>query len=191
MAVSQLLCLRNWPGFLIVIMQCANLLDSSSLIFALKPITQPRYVAGLTFGTFMSSEKYMFGFGCVVMSSNVCLFSTNPHVNPSSSIACMHWLGALESVEKQTVSSAYVTLSKSAPGILCLLSFGSSLLCASSNITVITIGNRSGDRGHPCLIPVCCSCQSEELPSIYTLSVVFSLMFCLRQCCIYLCPSFA
>ena len=120
-AVSQLLCLQKVSSFFIVIMQSANLLDSSSLLFVLIPILQPRYVASLTFGTFVLSPKCMFAFWCVVMSSHLCLFSFKPYLKPSSSIACMNWFVVLESVEKHIVSSAYVTSSNSAPGTLFFL----------------------------------------------------------------------
>ena len=72
-AVSQLLCLQKVSSFFIVIMQSANLLDSSSLLFVLIPILHPRYVASLTFGTFALSPKYMLAFSCVVMNSHLCL----------------------------------------------------------------------------------------------------------------------
>ena len=37
----------------------------------------------------------------------------------------------------------------------------------------MTIRKRYGDSGHPCLIPVDCVCQSDALPSISTLNLVF------------------
>ena len=64
--------------------------------------------------------------------------SFTPYMKPSSSIASMYLFLACVSVEKQTVSSACVTSSKSAPGYLLVSKDMSAFLCTSGNMVVVT-----------------------------------------------------
>ena len=78
----------------------------------------------------------------------------------------------LVSVLMQIVSSAYMTSSMVAPGILCSGSVQCRFSCTSWNVAVITTRNKYGDSGHPCLIPVSCAFYLEVSPSISTLNLV-------------------
>lgn len=71
----------------------------------------------------------------------------------------------------QTVSSAYVTSSKLAPGDPLLASTWSAHW--RTNVTAITIEDTPGDGGHPCLMPMCCACQTKGCPSTSPSNAVF------------------
>lgn len=137
-----------------MIVQIANILDSSSLLLVLIPMLHPRCIASLALGTLMLPLKCMFEFVSVVIILHLRLFNFDPYLKPPSSLPLIDKLMVLLSVGKQVASSAYVTSSKSAPGVLCLSSLRLILECTSSNITVSTMRNRHWQDGQPCLIPV-------------------------------------
>ena len=110
----------------------------------------------------------MFAFGCIVVNSHVFLFSFSPYLNPSHSIASKNLFFAMVSVEMHMVSSASVTSSKSVPGTLRFLNCLSTAVCMSWSSVVITVRDRYGDKGHPCLIPVLCGIQSHVYPHTST-----------------------
>ena len=118
------------------------------------------------FFTFSPSGSLICGFRAVVINSHFPLFNFIPYLSPSFSISSMSLFIVFVSLEMHVVSSAYVTSSESAPGILCLVSCGSNFVCTSWNKAVITLKNRYGESGHPCRIPVDCASQSDAFPSI-------------------------
>ena len=48
-----------------------------------------------------------------------------------------------------------------------------SFVCMSCHMADITIMNRYGESGHPCLIPLCCSCEFDTFPLNLAWNIVF------------------
>ena len=80
------------------------------------------------------------------------LFKRRPHCIDTS-ISFKRLLDAQEVVVIKSVSSAKYSLSKYTPFYLALVVRLSRLKPTSLSITNITSTNKSGERGHPCLIP--------------------------------------